>query len=539
MSQGTGERIAGPDVVPDATAVPQSPDLIAFDGPVFAAYDESLFVSHDAWRELERVVVSNRGGNYALTGPRGSGKSWVISRAVDLANASKGLGVQFSSPSDYDPLSFLTSLARHLANTYIDQYLDRHQIITERRRRIQRRTPMLILALGTLVGYVLVFIGIFHTKLHVNAYFVAAGVSFVIAMILYVLVTQGLRRSASNDDEFYERAVELRRNAIYVTALKDSAEQSASGGAKGVALGFKRARETALTERTPTVGSLSQSIRDFLTRLARSETTGSIDDTFGPIVIGIDELDKMDSADSIAQLLRDIKGVFDIRGVHFLVSISDEAARNLDLAGVQRRNEFNSSFYQVFTVRLSDIAEYRELFDRRGIHPPEALLVPLVVLSGGVARELVRLSALAVENRVSLKDHAFEALIIDLEMDALQAEIESADGGSEPERLTEGDLLRVHRIASIEFRENPTLLGSFDFLEDRLWTPADASQAWNARFAMSWRRLLVRGAIARFLVNESMPVPNGTLVRLQDIARRNINSPVVARALLEGMRHQG
>ena len=51
----------------------------------------------------------------------------------------------------------------------------------------------------------------------------------------------------------------------------------------------------------------------------------------GPVVIAIDELDKIENTNDVIELLRAIKGIFDIRGVHYFVSVSDEAARRLQL----------------------------------------------------------------------------------------------------------------------------------------------------------------------------------------------------------------
>jgi hypothetical protein len=56
-----------------------------------------------------------------------------------------------------------------------------------------------------------------------------------------------------------------------------------------------------------------------------------------PVVIAIDELDKMEDPAKVRQLLRDIKGIFEVPQVHFLVSVSHEAARALYLGGLVPR----------------------------------------------------------------------------------------------------------------------------------------------------------------------------------------------------------
>ena len=53
------------------------------------------------------------------------------------------------------------------------------------------------------------------------------------------------------------------------------------------------------------------------------------------MVIGIDELDKINDPEAVRALLRDIKGILEVTGVHFLVSVSEEAAAALQLGTLQ------------------------------------------------------------------------------------------------------------------------------------------------------------------------------------------------------------
>ena len=87
-------------------------------------------------------------------------------------------------------------------------------------------------------------------------------------------------------------------------------------------------------ERPATLSSL---VTDFR---ALAEEAGKV---AGRVVIGIDELDKMNDPEKVRALLRDIKGVFEVPRVHFFVSVSDEAARSLNLGALTGRDEFNSS----------------------------------------------------------------------------------------------------------------------------------------------------------------------------------------------------
>jgi hypothetical protein len=100
-------------------------------------------------------------------------------------------------------------------------------------------------------------------------------------------------------------------------------------------------RERELVERPATLSTL---VNDFR---ALAEQAGEV---AGRVVVAIDELDKMADPDRVRDLLRDIKGVFEVPRVHFLVSVSDEAARTLNLSALAGRNELNSSFYTVIEL---------------------------------------------------------------------------------------------------------------------------------------------------------------------------------------------
>jgi hypothetical protein len=62
------------------------------------------------------------------------------------------------------------------------------------------------------------------------------------------------------------------------------------------------------------------------------------------LVIGIDELDKMESDQTARQFLNDIKGVFGVRNCFYLVSMSEDAMSSFERRGLPFRDVFDSSF---------------------------------------------------------------------------------------------------------------------------------------------------------------------------------------------------
>ena len=68
------------------------------------------------------------------------------------------------------------------------------------------------------------------------------------------------------------------------------------------------------------------------------------------VVIGIDELDKLESGVKAERFLNDIKGIFGIRECYFLVSVSEDAAASFDRRGLPFRDVFDTCFDSVITV---------------------------------------------------------------------------------------------------------------------------------------------------------------------------------------------
>lgn len=327
---------------------------------VFAAFSPELFVSSPAWDRIQRILDSNRGGNYGLSGPRGSGKSWQIQRAVAYANDHDGLGVWFPSPSEYDPKAFLSALSEVVAQRYMDYYLHvlggrswklRHRRLLvvalfvylavssaallylspdvtgwpilisafgcailagiQGTRFARRHVPTLpfslrrprlafyisfrywmpfILFLSITVGITVGSIigGADHLESSVAR---VAGISGAFVMLLSLALVASVPNRLSSSKSLFSRATEVRTLARYSLALKESGEMSVAASRYGASTGWKRSRESTLIERQASLSSLVQSFREFASQL---------DDYFqGPIVIGIDELDKMEHADQL------------------------------------------------------------------------------------------------------------------------------------------------------------------------------------------------------------------------------------------------
>jgi hypothetical protein len=115
--------------------------------------------------------------------------------------------------------------------------------------------------------------------------------------------------------------------------------------------------------------------------------------------IGIDELDKMESDETARKFLNDIKAIFTIRGCYYLVSISEDAMASFERRGLPFRDVFDSSFDEVVKVDYLDLAGARDLLSKRVVLLPVPFVALCYCLSGGLARDLIRVARNLFEER--------------------------------------------------------------------------------------------------------------------------------------------
>ena len=116
-----------------------------------------------------------------------------------------------------------------------------------------------------------------------------------------------------------------------------------------------------------------------------------------PVVIGIDEVDKIEDPRTAQAFFNQIKGLFGDTQCLFLISISDDALAAYERRGLPLRDAFDSSLSTVVALPYLTREAARALTGSRlvGVTEPAADL--LYLLSGGLPRELVRLIRRAVD----------------------------------------------------------------------------------------------------------------------------------------------
>ena len=182
----------------------------------------------------------------------------------------------------------------------------------------------------------------------------------------------------------------------------------------------------------------------------------------GPVIIGIDELDKIGSADRAQAFLNDIKSVFGIDQCYFLVSVSEDALANFERRGLPLRDAFDSALDDVVLVNPLDYPSSLKLIRGRvvGLSEPYAALA--YCLSGGLPRDMIRWVRTFIVNG---EDHGFDL-----------SEIAAAVLADDVKRKAWASMLELTRHSGNGNAEAVRLVGQLKISADPEWLLAQCEE---------------------------------------------------------------
>jgi hypothetical protein len=113
------------------------------------------------------------------------------------------------------------------------------------------------------------------------------------------------------------------------------------------------------------------------------------------LVICIDELDKVINFGDLRDFVRRIKGIFEIPGVFYYLSISEDALSALHLGSAYGKNEIDSSFDHILLLEPLRLNEGAQLAEKYLLHIGYSDLQTrladcISVISAGVPRDVMR-----------------------------------------------------------------------------------------------------------------------------------------------------
>lgn len=469
--------------------------------PVFREFSIADFNATPTWERLALILKGN-GGSYGLYGARGSGKTWLMNRAILEAEERGGFGLLYPCPQQYSANEFLSTISDNLGHA-IEQKFVRNSPLA----RAVRRGPLVILSLLALplaLGFATFTV---HEIAHADKGSGGVTIGTALPRWLWILVLIALAlviglymfrfaQDSSARGRLSREATALRERIRYSSSLRTASEIGASGSHGALLGSISHSRERSLDERPTTIASLVFDFRNLAGNFAKVLN--------GPLVIAVDELDKIEDAGAMRMLLRDIKGIFGTENVHFLVSVSEEASSALQLGSIKPggRNEFDSSFFTVLDLPPLKPVEARQLLELRGLENTGRLAGGLCVLVGGNRRELVRTADFCVisvqQSGLALTEKAIMPLL-ESESQALLDEIirtlpNQAGASSDDPKFDAWTALPREDFGSVD-----KFVRLANTAIDRYWDPYWANEAWQSQ-QESWRRFLIRLFVAAKLL---------------------------------------
>jgi KAP family P-loop domain len=407
------------------------------DAPGLQGDDVDLRIETAGSRRLmDKINAMPNGGNFGIAGPRGSGKTSVLSAICDGRLSIKSdpktkprtvFKVFVSAPVEFSSREFLLHLFSEICQIYIREFTSltvgpEPAPIERRLREAVRRRAGLLSVLFFLCSIIVLpfavpvatwqqywreyvvprlakdfgpnwgqtkkdaakvsqFVGKLHPQVIV--------ISLILFTISWVLLAMWLRRLSAQASAHRENASRSKHLGWQAKEMlqRIKFQQSYSSGWSGtlklpiIEGGVNEAKSMA--EYQMSLPDIVASIKDFLSEIAKRQHR---------VIVAIDELDKVDSDVKAGQFLNDLKGIFGVPECFYLVSVSEEALSNFELRGLPFRDAFDSAFDEVAHFRYLSYGESRSLLERRVVGLPAAYICLCHCMAGGLPRDLIRVA---------------------------------------------------------------------------------------------------------------------------------------------------
>jgi hypothetical protein len=399
-------------------------------------YDSTNRVPTMVAADLGDLLRRFDGASIGVAGPRGSGKSTLVRQycdeipdddddldydSLDLAWLLKGhlperrqtdLRCFVAAPVDYVARDFVLHLFATFCRAVIGRYSARSRPIpwlTVTAFWLRRAWLLLLSLLWRAVLCTAVVLVLLHWKQAI-ARRMSVPVTWVeyAAIAVICLGVLDFARSAAIRIRRWARQVSGKDDHALATAARRHLSrvrylQTYTSGWSGtlqlpwVKTGGQYSRNLAQAEQPHSYPEIVDEFRNFARDVA-----AEIHLQHNRVFIGIDELDKIGSAEQAERFLNEIKGIFGIPHVYFMVSVSDDALTAFERRGLPLRNAFDSSFDEIMHVGPLSYNESRRLLYRRVIGLSEPYVALCHCLAGGLARDVIRAARQIVRAAVAL-----------------------------------------------------------------------------------------------------------------------------------------
>lgn len=348
--------------------------------------DPARMIDPSAAPRIQRLLTEMPGATVAVAGPHGVGKSTLLRAVCEGRYISPGgrpdLSVVVAAPVGYVPREFVLTLFAAVCRAVLaDAGRDTTLPLVpppgrwRSRWAVRRALPWLLTAAGA--GLLLwPRVGELDGVLRehpgmIGGVLLAAGGA--------PLTWRAVRRRNPPRPSMADMAQE------HLGRLQTVRSIAYGSGGTAALLGSNAqvTRMLTLTTQAPTHPELVEEFRGFLTVLARELRADG-----RRLILAVDELDRIGG--KAAEFLDELKAVFRVPGCFFLLSVADDVAIGFTGRHTPATDSLESAFDDLVRLDFLDWTQSRDLLQRRVVGMPGPFTWLCHVLSGGVARELLR-----------------------------------------------------------------------------------------------------------------------------------------------------
>lgn len=362
----------------------------------------SEVIESRAVRNVLNFITDHEASALGLAGQRGIGKTTILKHLAQWAEEEGGLAVVVTAPVLYEP----EDMIRRIYDEFLLQAKEKLPGYPPAETRLPQAwalTPAesvtLLVGVATTGCGVVLFTnpGLLSDPVQATAWGLIAAGYVLIAFGLTPLLTRLRLRS---------RIGSLGKKAVVASKLEEVLTKAAdhlrwemersSGDEIAAELPAKlfastRSSSVKQTERPVGRSELAQHFRQTVEEYIRhSKDVPLRGRERQPVLICVDELDKIADSAGALNLVNELKDLMHIEGTHFLLTVSEDALRAFALRGVPVRDAVDSTFDEVFEVRGLEAVESHRVIVQRAPEFPPPLTRFCHAWSLGVPRDLLR-----------------------------------------------------------------------------------------------------------------------------------------------------
>lgn len=347
-------------------------------------FDPEYEVPVEATERFRTTLESLESGSVGVAGPRGVGKTTLIGAACDgrigEEDGFRGRGMLVSAPVRYAGQDFIRFIFARLCMDTIEPSERERRLVARREANRLSYRNWLVGVTGVLLISVIVLgvISIVRDAAMFDLILPFGGLAGFFGLMALGIHRWPWLSGAWFEDPLKDLAKEYLERLRFIETFSE--ERSSELAAKGAKLTSKRGVSRASLAWT--LPEVIHHYRDLAARRAERR----------PLLIGIDELDKMASSEDARSFLNEMKSLFDQPGVFYLVSISEDALSDFERRGQPIRDVFDSVFSEVLHLRYLNLEESSRLLKRRAISIPPPWPALFHSLAGGLPRESLRVA---------------------------------------------------------------------------------------------------------------------------------------------------